>query len=319
MHASDSLFMHSDSSPNVTIVIATYRRSEQLIDTIRYVLADEYKVFELIVVDQTDVHPSNVQAELEQFAESAPNFRYIRLSTPNLPLARNVGLRHARGDIIVYVDDDVIPVKGFIQHHLRRYSEPTVGAVAGRVTRSDAKMVDGTEDVGLVSSDGSFLANFDSNQTRDVDWGAGCNMSFRRSLLTALNGFDERFTNTAYREDGDMFARLKRLGLRVVFEPNAHLLHLSAPDGGCRRDKELERLFSFFRNDTLYFLKNCSFVHSFKFASRMVRWIYATYKVRNLSLINLCILSTAPFSGGFAYLLLRPDRLSSNLNSHTRS
>ncbi len=300
--------------PRVSVIIATYKRGEFLVDTIPSILSDGYPDLELIVVDQTPGYEPSVQQRLDELLSRHP-IRYIRLPRPNLPLARNVGLRASSGQVIVYVDDDVLLHPRFIEAHVSRYADASVGAVAGRVMRPDNILSDAAGEVGRVFADGSFTANFDRTTPCDCDWGAGCNMSFRRDVLERIGGFDERYIGSAYREDGDTFMRVKRAGLRVVFDPSASLDHLAAPGGGCRKDAEVARFYSFFRNDTLFFLNCMRLIHLPRFTLRVARWAWATYKVNRYTTRDLLWFATAYFAGAGASLFQRRDRLSRQLTA----
>ena len=88
------------------MVIPTYQRGDVLADTISMALRQDYRNFEVIVVDQSPETPPRVRALLKASADRP--LRYLRLSTPNLPGARNAGVRAATGEIIVFIDDDVV-------------------------------------------------------------------------------------------------------------------------------------------------------------------------------------------------------------------
>ena len=115
-------------NPPVSVVIPTYNRGEVLCQTMALALAQDYPDFEVIVVDQSAAPPQAVLS----FVRTAPTgLRYFRLSTPNLPAARNFGVGQARGEIIVFIDDDVIVGPEYAAMHARNYrdvSESRVGA-----------------------------------------------------------------------------------------------------------------------------------------------------------------------------------------------
>src|SRR5262249_42458496 len=113
-----------------------------------------------------------------------------------------------------------------------------------------------------------------------------------------------------YREEGDAFARVKRLGYKVIFEPATALRHLATPEGGCRKDKYLPRMYSVFRNETLYFM-NCMEHRRFpRFAYRLLRWMYATVRTNHYSLLTMTYFARAMLAGIGAYCFQRPDRIS---------
>lgn len=227
-----------------SVIIATFNREQKLIDTIECILSNTYPDFELIVVDQTKKHSPRVESELESFGTN-PRFKCIHLPIANLPLARNVGLRRAEGNIIIYVDDDVKLKNNFIANHMCAYRDRTVGAVGGRILTKgydpDNDFFNGPY-IGRLGQFGPVQGHFyrDGPQC-EIEWGMGCNMSFRRDALMKVGGFDERYTGSAKHEDVDVFVRVRRIGYKAVFSPAAQLIHLKAAGGGCRSDDAFRR------------------------------------------------------------------------------
>jgi len=91
-----------------------------------------------------------------------------------------------------------------------------------------------------------------------VDTGKGMNMSFRRFLLDKIGGFDERFGAPSLYEETDVFLKIKKLGYKIVFNPNAAIIHFSAIRGGQRQVDENHFRFVAFRDRVLLFHNNYS-------------------------------------------------------------
>ncbi len=145
--------------------------------------------------------------------------------------ARNVGWKHAKGDIIAFVDDDAIVSKTWSKYILEPYKDKTVGGVVGRVISSregeEIIVPEKHSSIGKVFTNGLVLGNFDLKQefTIEVDTLIGCNMSFRRNLLVEVNGFDENFRGNCFRDDTDMSLRIKNLNYKLIFHPKAFVIH----------------------------------------------------------------------------------------------
>ena len=294
-----------------SVVIPTYNREQQLVDTIRYVLANTYPDFEVIVVDQTKEHTPEVTEALHAF-EDDERFRYIQLPVANLPYARNVGLQATEGEVIIYVDDDVELDPDFIAHHVKRFTDPNVGAVAGRIITpgiGSGNDFSSKPRPGRLNWDGHNETHF--NQTSysgEVEWGQGCNMSFRRTVLEQADGFDERFTQNAIHEEVDAFTRVRATGRMAVFEPQASLVHLKEASGGCRsQENELRYLFSLYRNKSLHFMKNTGWVGWTKYTVRALRMMYSATRIKDLGAKGLSMLMAAHLTG--AWLCFSSDNL----------
>jgi len=145
--------------------------------------------------------------------------------------SRNAALRYVTGDIVSFLDDDVVVSRGWQQAVLTAFADETVAAVAGR-TRNLQPGEDVYErPVGRLLPDGTLTDGFASVTPGiiEVDHGIGANMSFRREVLARLGGFRDDYPGTAMREDTDVYLRIKRLGGRAVFSPDAVVDHLPAP------------------------------------------------------------------------------------------
>ncbi len=236
----------------ISVVIPTYRRESVLCDTLRRLLALVPPGGEIIVVDQTP-EPAGAVAAL--VAEAAGRIAYLRLDAPNLPRARNVGWRAASAEIVVYLDDDVIVHDGLLEVHRAAFQAPTVGGVAGRVLTRGFPLPDRPAWKSHLPSIGWLFFNFAQTRPCEVWTARGCHMSFRRTVLDALGGFDERYLPwPASREETDLCFRLRRAGWRLVFEPRATVEHLMHETGGERVQHRDSALSPMHHANALYFV-----------------------------------------------------------------
>ncbi len=223
----------TQKEPVISVVIATLNREEPLCSTLRYFLeAERYPSFEVIVVDQSDGH---FEVTRDFLARIADRVRYVTANYKSLTKARNEGVQLAKGEIVVFVDDDVEPSPGFLLAHARCYVDPDVVGATGPVLPSD-QLLTTRPQIGETK----FWALMQQREMRfDVDfsfsaqWAVGCNMSFRRTLVIDLGGFDETFQGSSIGEDAEFSHRARKRG-RICYTPNARLNHLQAPSGGCR-------------------------------------------------------------------------------------
>jgi GT2 family glycosyltransferase len=220
----------TDPSLRYTVVIVTYRRHASLCDTLRALGPHiDPANGEVLVIDQCPPGP------LPDDVLATPTLRYISLDRPGMVAARNVGIRNARGEVILFLDDDVIPLPGLIEGHLAAYVDPSVGGVAGRILDPGQTAAPPPHPKVFDPADGWRHAHFDHTIPGDVMTVRGCNMSFRRDLLVRLGGFDLALAPPySFREDTDMSVRVRAAGYRVRFVPDAALVHLNSPSGGTR-------------------------------------------------------------------------------------
>ena len=217
----------------IAVVIPTYGREQILIDTIRMVLAQYPPADEVLIVDQSEDHePDTVEFLSEHDRDGS--IRWIRQSPPNLPAARNRGLRETDCEVVLFLDDDVILDDGLIGFHQSNYTLPHVEAVTGRLNGRRPRR---KPPVGVIPQRHLEFRyfDFDSPARREsVAALCGGNHSIRRATTLEMGGYDENYLGWAFREETDLALRLLRGGKQIVFDPRAGLLHLAAPSGGCR-------------------------------------------------------------------------------------
>jgi GT2 family glycosyltransferase len=189
----------------------------------------------------------------------------------HMTTSRNVGLLHVTGDVVAFLDDDANVRPGWLRALVEVYRDPTIAAVAGRTCNGVAGEDSlGVDCIGRLLPDGGLTGNFGARPESvvAVDHGIGANMSFRRGVLEALGGFRDDFTGVGgVREDTDVFLRLRALGYRAVFAPDAVADHIGAPHVEGRRF-DFRYMFHARRNHALLLSRN------FGIGSRMYRsWL----------------------------------------------
>ncbi|HEY0160277.1 MAG TPA: glycosyltransferase [Thermoanaerobaculia bacterium] len=215
----------------LTIAIPTYERGAVLCDTIAFLLALDVRASEIVIVDQTPVHPPEVAARLRSFGDA---IRVIRLDAPSIPRAMNTALREARGRHVLFLDDDIIPAPGLVAAHAAALREAGVWAVVGQVLQPGEEPGHFEEEA-LHGGDVRDLEfRFTHDTACDVQNVMAGNLSVDRERILSIGGFDERFTAVAYRFESDLALRVVAAGGRIRYEPAASIRHLKAPGGGVR-------------------------------------------------------------------------------------
>ncbi|MHC4608068.1 MAG: glycosyltransferase family 2 protein, partial [Planctomycetota bacterium] len=230
----------------VSVVIPTVDRQEAAYNLLRHLEYQTVRPHEIIVVDQT-AEPSK---RLSEYA----GVRYLRLRERGLPNARNVGAAEATGDVVLFVDDDAIPVPKLVEAHAAAYADATVGGVGGRLV-GGYDTPDPRAPVGAFLRNGTVVRNFQSTERREVRHLPGGNMSFRRDVLERVR-FDTSFGGAAIGEETDFCLRAARTGCRFVFEPEAEVEHLLLKTGGVYGDRFNQWVFWQAHNSMLFTLRH---------------------------------------------------------------
>ena len=90
----------------VSVVLCTLNRQAIVRNTIKKLASQTYSNSEFLILDQTAARDPALENTVNELGAA---FRYIRLPKPNLPAARNEGVRNTSGEIILFIDDDVDP------------------------------------------------------------------------------------------------------------------------------------------------------------------------------------------------------------------
>jgi len=209
----------------ISLIIPTYNREELLVNTLRCAFAQDRDDYEIVVVDQTREHEPATRDFLN---ENAGRINLVRLSIPSVTAARNAGMRAARGDFFVFIDDDTSFEPDFLSLHLEAYTDGT-GAVQGRVTEDGSPEHDRPIWVNRwIRFRGGDNCPHDGT-TNNL---TGCNFSVRRQVNEKIGGFDERYVGVAVREESDYAQRVLAAGYRIAYSARAAVFHHRSNRGG---------------------------------------------------------------------------------------
>lgn len=214
---------------SITVVIPTYGRDQELLDTIAGLLSGNTKAAEIVVVDQTPVHEPTVEKVLHRLKEDC-KIRWILMKQPSIPRAMNEGIIQAKTDYILFVDDDIVPDKNLVAAHAATMADlhnAGVCCIAGQVLQPGETEVEQSEDKPR------FF--FNSNKRRFVSDVMAGNLCVDRRQAIAIGGFDENFVGVAYRFESDFARRMITSGGKIIFEPKASIRHLRVLGGGTRK------------------------------------------------------------------------------------
>lgn len=214
--------------PPVAVVVCTLGRPAAASDVLRAVAPQLRPADELLVVDQ-----SSGDLALDPTALPAPARHLAR--PPGLPAARNAALAATTAPIVLFLDDDVTARAGLVDAHRRAFAAADIGGAVGRILERSVP-ANATWGTHAVDTLGRVRTNGWGVSAGEVAALKGANMSLRRAAVEAVGGFDEGYTGTALLEEVDVSERLRAAGWRLVFRPDAEVVHWSLPGGGVRQD-----------------------------------------------------------------------------------
>jgi GT2 family glycosyltransferase len=204
---------------DLTVVIPTYDRAGHLRRCLDALAAQEVDGSVQVIV--ADDGSSDGTADV---LAGRPDVESLRLSHRGRSAARNAALEHSRGDLVLFLDDDVVATPGLLQRHLdhhRRHRAPT-DALVGLVTWAPELEV--TPHMEWLERGGPLFAFDTIDDPDDVDWRHFCtaNVSVKRALLDGER-FDEELERSV---DVELGYRLARRGMRLRYDPDAVGHHL---------------------------------------------------------------------------------------------
>lgn len=238
----------------ISVVICTYARPEVTKELLLELQKQTYKDFEVIVVLQGNKDDLEIIKDLNKDIYS---LRCYYEANHNLAHARNIGIKEAQGEIIVFLDDDTKPFEHLLEAHVANYNDPNVAIVGGRVIGDRQKRNVLNSHIGRVRKfDGFDYGGFYQDVRCKVMHVRGVNMSIRKALALEIGSFDERFAGSAEYEDMDFCLRALKKGYKIIFDPNAVVEHFRLSFGGCRMSTKEEAMYWLYRNHSLLFLNN---------------------------------------------------------------
>ena len=215
-----------DPGPTISVTVCTRDRPGHLARCLQALQASRPAPAEIIVVDNA--------SKGDATREVADRFGvvYVREDRPGLNWARSRGAQHARGEIVAYVDDDVVVSPDWLEPFARAFRDPGVAGLTGLVMPLSLD----TASERMFEKYCGFIRGFAPRRfslpgtppAGAGNAGAGACMALRRDLVNDLALFRvELDAGTAARTGGDTYAfyRLIALGYAIEYVPDVVVWH----------------------------------------------------------------------------------------------
>ncbi len=210
----------------LSVVIPTLNRADLLATTIDRIAHQTLSCadYEIIVVDNGST--DHTHTILEQKSRTYPNLKHFSQLKRGAAATRNVGIRHAQGEMVLFIDDDIFAeptlAEGHLSHHRKNSRVSIIGGVTTPWGTSRDPFLRYLRDRRI------FNPYSITGGPLDFSYYHTGNVSTARGLLVEAGGFNEEFF-TYGMEDIELGYRLEKLGCRMVHAADVRAVHQYSP------------------------------------------------------------------------------------------
>lgn len=208
--------------PALSVLVCTRNRASKLKRAVDSILANSFRDFELIVVDQsTDRATEEGLSEIDD-----PRLRYIPTPTVGVAISRNIAIRASQADTVVFTDDDCVCDKEWLAGIVAEYAaDPAAMGIYGRVIPF------GPQQPGMICpciNESTERLVFVGPAIPHLALGGGNNMSFKKAVFRKVGLFRESLgpgTRIGHAEDTEFSYRVLWNRCRIVYAPTPTVQH----------------------------------------------------------------------------------------------
>ena len=269
-----------------SVVIVTYNSADYIERLLKSIINfNKDSDYEIIVVDNNS--EDGTVKKVLSIKYEVLSIKLIR-NKENFGFAKgiNIGARETKGEYLLFINPDTEWKSGSVDDFVSIFEQdPKVGVVGGKILNRNIKSEKSagnflkTSEVFLtaISLDEVFGVRFSPNKRCEVDFVSGGFMAVRRDLFEKLSGFDENLF--IYIEDMEFCFRVRKGGLKVLFDPSIEIIHES--HGSSNRGFAIQNIYK----GLLYFHKKHGNIFSYN-SVKLLLWTKALTLVTLGKIIN---------------------------------
>lgn len=209
--------MTNQFSVEFSIIIPTWNRPDLLTGCLRALEQLEYPkgAFEIILVDDGSSSPLN--PVVRPYCNRLP-LRFFRQANAGPAAARNFGARQARGNYLVFTDDDCRPASGWLKSLAARINSSPGSAISGRRLNTLGNNIFSLASETITE----VVCSYFNDSFGQAGFVSTSNLSIPADRFREIGGFDESFRTA---EDRDLGQRLREQGYPVIYAPEVVVYH----------------------------------------------------------------------------------------------
>jgi teichuronic acid biosynthesis glycosyltransferase TuaG len=228
--------MIQETNPSVSIIIGSFNAEKYIRETLDSVANQTFKSFEAIIVD--DCSTDNTTKIIQEYCDKDARFKLIKLeSNSNLPaVPRNVGLKHARGEFVAFLDHDDIWTHKKIERQISALQiNPQIDLVFSYLWSFRGKSL--LRGFFLIPNPFKNKINFERLRIGNALMYSS--VFARKKVIVTVNGFDEDPKLRAI-EDYELWLRVSQQ-FKIGYISEIHGYYRVTNSSASRSDKSLEK------------------------------------------------------------------------------
>jgi glycosyltransferase involved in cell wall biosynthesis len=239
----------------ISVIVPTYNREDCLYKMLQSINEQKNASFEVLVIDQSD---DVSEEKINKVLKSCKNLTYYQINKKGRSLSKNFAIDMAKGDILLFCDDDIVAEDNFLEEHTRLHAmQPEVGAISCHLIEPHETEIEC--DMPLkITAYGRFINKPNAVFNGYVSSLNGGNMSFKRSALAKAGFFEENLRGTSMLEEPDIAFRLLQNNYKLYFSSNTKVHHYPQHNGNIntRKGKQYSWQRDYFFNQFYFMLRN---------------------------------------------------------------
>jgi glycosyltransferase involved in cell wall biosynthesis len=221
------------SLPHISVIVPTFNRGpslQRLLASLGSLELPDSIDTEVIIIDNGSTDKTEEILLGEKARQKWFDLRVLKEEAKGKSSALNRGIGLAQGEVLIFVDDDVVVHPGWLKNHWGCHRDREFGAVQGRV-------LPGVDPQGR-PADQSRLREYNipivdyGGEIRAIRGFTGTNVSFKRDVIRQVGLFNPRLGPGAlgFSEDTEYSIRLRRAGVKMGYSPGAIVYHELNPE-----------------------------------------------------------------------------------------